>query len=109
METVIQILTALTPLITILVGMGLVVKYVPVKIVAAIPNVVIPFLNALIAFFTAFGPAPAEASIFGAVAVKLGLGAKIVGSLFISSLASLVYETYIRPPLDRAGVKKATP
>jgi hypothetical protein len=105
----IQILTALTPLIGLLVGMGLVVKYVPVKWLAAIPNFIIPFLNALIAFFTAFGPAPAQAGIFGDVFHAVGFGAKAVGSLFISALASLVYETYFRGPLEKAGVKKATP
>jgi hypothetical protein len=109
MEAIISVLTALTPLVGLLVGMGLVVKYVPIKWLAAIPNIIIPFLNALIAFFTAFGPAPAEAGIFGAVVAKVGFGAKVVGSVFISALASLVYETYLRPPLEKAGVKKATP
>lgn len=109
METIIQVLSALTPLVGVLVGMGLVVKYVPVKWLAAIPNFIIPFLNALIAFFTAFGPAPAQAGILGDAVHTLGLGAKIAGSLFISALASLVYETYLRPPLEKAGVKKATP
>jgi len=108
-ETVVQILNSLAPLVGVLVGMGLLVKYVPIKWLAAIPNVIIPFLNALVAFFTAFGPAPAEAGVFGAIAAKVGVGGKVVVSLFLSSLASVVYETYLRGPLERAGVKKATP
>ena len=106
MESVIAVLNSLVPIITVLVGTGLVVKYVPVKILGAIPNSVIPFLNALLAFFTAFGPAPAEASIFGVVVGKLSLGAKAVGSLAISAVATVIYETYMRPVMDRIGVKK---
>lgn len=105
MEQVIAVLNSLVPIITVLVGTGLVVKYVPVKILAAIPNAVIPFLNALLAFFTAFGPAPAEASVFGVVMGKLSVGAKAVGALAISAVATVIYETYMRPILDKLGVK----
>ena len=109
MDTVIGVLNALAPVVMVLVSTGLIVKYVPIKILAAIPNVIIPFLNAVLAFFTAFGPAPAEAGIFGAVGVKFGFAAKLVASAAISAAASVIYETYLRGPLDRLGLKKATP
>lgn len=105
MEGVIAVLNSLVPIVTVLVGTGLVVKYVPVKILAAIPNAIIPFLNALIAFLAAFGPAPAEASIFGVVAGKLSVGAKAIGALAVSAVATVIYETYMRPILEKLGVK----
>lgn len=104
MDSIIQVLTALTPLVAVLVGTGLVYKYVPA--LAKLPNVLIPFLNALIAFVTAFVP-PAEAGIFGDLVHNIGLGARVVGSLAVSALASGIYEVYIRPTLDKLGVKKA--
>ena len=104
MDSIIHTLTALTPLVAILVGTGLVYKYVPA--LAKLPNILIPFLNALIAFVTAFVP-PAEAGIFGDLVGKLGLGARVVGSLAVSALASGIYEVYLRPTLEKLGVKKA--
>ena len=104
MEQVISVLTSLTPLVAMLVGTGLVYKYVP--FLAKLPDMLIPLLNALIAFLTAFGPAPAEAGILGVAVAKLGLGAKIVGSLMISALASGLYEVYVRHPLEKVGIQK---
>lgn len=112
MDSIINVLTALTPLVAILVGTGLVYKYLPW--LAKLPNVLIPFLNALIAFVTAFTLVPgdsvpkAEAGIFGDIVGHIGLGARVVGSLAVSALASGIYEVYIRPTLDKLGVKKAT-
>ena len=105
MDQIISVLMALTPLVTVLVGTGLVYKYAP--FMAKLPNMLIPFLNALIAFLTAFGPAPAEAGIFGDIVGKLSLGAKIVGSLAVSALATGIYEAYLRHPLEKLGLYKA--
>lgn len=104
MDSIIHVLTALTPLVAILVGTGLVYKYVPW--LAKLPNILIPFLNALIAFVTAFVP-PAQAGIFGDIAHGLSVQARIVGSLAVSALASGIYEVYLRPTLEKLGVKKA--
>lgn len=104
MDSIIGVLTTLTPLVAILVGTGLVYKYVPW--LAKLPNVLIPFLNALIAFVTAFVP-PAEAGIFGDIVGHLSVGARVVGSLAVSALASGIYEVYLRPTLEKLGVKKA--
>ena len=104
MDSIIGVLTGLTPLVAILVGTGLVYKYVPW--LAKLPNILIPFLNALIAFVTAFVP-KAEAGILGDAFHSISLGARIVGSLAVSALASSVYEIYLRPTLEKLGVKKA--
>jgi len=109
MDQIINALTSLTPLVCVLVALGLVTKYVPVKIIAAIPNAIIPFLNAAIAFFTAFGPTPAHAGIFGDIFHTISGPAKIIGSLAISAIASSVYEVFLRHPLERFGARKATP
>ena len=105
MDTIINALTALTPLVSMLVGTGLLVKYVPV--LSKIPNEIIPLLNALIVFLTAFGPAPANAGIFGDFIHELSFPAKAIGSLAVSAIASSVYETFIRPTFERVGIKKA--
>jgi hypothetical protein len=106
LDQIANTLAALTPIMAILVSTGLVAKYVP--FLAKIPNILIPFLNAVIAFFAVFqGPAPANAGIFGDLAHGLGFGAKAAGSLFLASLASCVYEVFIRGPLEKAGIFKA--
>lgn len=99
-------LAALTPIMALLVGTGVVYKYVP--FLAKLPNLLIPFLNALIAFLAVFsGPTPAQAGIFGDFAHGLGFGAKLAGSMFLSVAARQIYETFLRGPMERAGMRKA--
>lgn len=109
MDGITQALLALAPLVALLMANGFIIKYVPVDWIAKIPNVLIPFLNAVITFLTAFGPAPAQAGVFGAIADGLSLPAKAVVSVFVSSMASVLYETYARPWLERKGIEAARP
>lgn len=104
MDKLIEIIASLTPLITLLVGTGLVAKYAP--FLQKLPNAVIPFLNAIIAFLAAFGPATAHAGIFGDLGHALSMPAKLIGSLAVSAIASAVYETFLRHPLEKLGVVK---
>jgi hypothetical protein len=105
MDQIIGVLNALAPLVALLVGTGLLYKYVP--FLAKLPNLLIPFLNALIAFVTAFVP-PVQAGIFGGLVHQVSLGARVVGALAVSALASGIYEVYLRHPLERFGIYKAT-
>ena len=106
LDQISSMLAALTPIMSVLVGMGLVTKYVP--FMAKVPNVAIPFLNVVIAFLTVFaGPAPAHAGIFGDFAHALSFPAKAAGAAFLTVGARLFYETFLRGPLEKAGIKKA--
>jgi len=102
LDQIASLMAALTPILAFLVGTGLVTKYVPG--LQKVPNLIIPFLNALIAFFGVFsGPAPAHASIFGDFVHALSFPAKAAGSFFISAMASAIYETYLRPFIEKMG------
>lgn len=95
-------LAALTPIMAILVSFGLATKYLP--FMAKVPNLLIPFLNAVISFLVVFnGPAPANAGIFGDIVHGLSFPAKAAGSLFLSGVARLIYETYIRGIMEKLG------
>lgn len=103
LDQIASMLAALTPIMTVLVGMGLVTKYAP--FMQKIPNAVIPLLNAVIAFLMVFaGPAPAHAGILGDFVHGLGAGAKVAGSLFLSVGARQIYESFFRPWLEKIGV-----
>ena len=104
---VIGFLTSSTTAVFVAVVIGLAVKYLPKATwISKIPNVVIPYLNALIIFFTAW-PAQAHAGIFGDIGNAVSGPVKAIVSATVSALASVVYETYVRPVLDKLGVKKA--
>lgn len=104
---VIGFLTSNATLVIVSLVVGVAVKYVPA--LAKIPNLVIPYLNALIVFLTAFnGPPMANAGILGDFAHQLSPIAKIVASLAVSGVAAAVYETFLRHPLEKLGVTKAT-
>lgn len=106
LDQISAMLASLTPILAILVTFGLGTKYLP--FMSKIPNAVIPLLNAVIAFLMVFsGPAPAQAGIFGDFAHSLGFGAKSVGSLFLSVIASSVYETFLRSPFEKLGIFRA--
>lgn len=106
LDQIASMLAALTPIMTVLVTMGLVTKYLP--FMSKVPNAVIPLLNAVIAFLAVFaGPAPAHAGVIGDFVHSLGLGAKIAGSLFLSVAAGSVYETFLRPVLEKYGIYRA--
>jgi hypothetical protein len=108
MDAVIQFLTSNGTLVIVGIVTGIAVKYVP--FLAKVPNTIIPFLNALIVFFGAFqGGVPlANAGIFGDIAGQLGLGGKIMASMLISSVSSVLFETYLRHPLAKLGLQKAS-
>lgn len=107
LDQISALLAALTPIIGFLVGTGLVWKYVP--FMKNLPNVLIPFLNAVIAFIGVFqgGPAAAHAGIFGDFVHALSFPAKAMGSLMLSTVASAFYETFIRPTLEKAKIYPA--
>jgi len=107
LDEIAKALAALAPVMALLVGTGIVYKYVP--FLAKLPNLLIPFLNALIAFIGVFagGPAPAEAGIFGDFVHSLSFGAKAMGSMVISIFASSIYEVFIRTGMEKAGIFKA--
>jgi hypothetical protein len=106
LDQIASMLAALTPIMTVLVGMGLATKYLP--FMAKLPNVLIPFLNAVIAFLAVFaGPAPAHAGIFGDFVHALSFPAKAMGSLFLSVAARQVYETFLRGIFEKAGLYSA--
>ena len=86
---------------------GLLIKYWPPA--AKIPNLLIPYLTAIVAFLVkVFGPAEAHAAglIGGAVGGVLG---SALGAGWQAILNSLIYEVFLRHPLAAAGVKKAIP
>lgn len=106
MDAVIDILNKLAPLVGILVGSGLLVKYLP--FMRKVSNTLIPLLNALIVFFGAFGgaaPAPAHAGIFGDIGNTLGFGGKAVASLFLSATVSWLYDRHLNPILGKLQEK----
>lgn len=106
LDQIASLLAALTPILTFLVGTGLVYKYLPW--LKNLPNALIPVINAVLAFLAIFsGPAPANASIFGDLAHALSFPAKAAGSFLLSGAASIVYETFIRPWLEKAGIYPA--
>jgi hypothetical protein len=107
LDEIAKALAALAPVMALLVGTGIVYKYVP--FLAKLPNLLIPFLNALIAFLSVFsgGPAPVEAGVFGDFVHHLSFGAKAMGSLALSVVASSFYECFLRPGLEKAGIFKA--
>lgn len=104
---VIGFLTSSTTAVVVSVVIGLLVKYLPKAVfISRIPNVVIPYLNALVIFFTAW-PAQAHAGIFGHIDGVISAPIKAILSMAISAMATVVYETYVRHPLEKLGWKKA--
>jgi hypothetical protein len=108
LDQVASALAALTPVFALMAGMGIFTKYVP--FMAKVPNMVIPFLNALIAFLAVFqGPAPAEAGIFGNFVHELSLQAKIAGSLALAGVQKIFWDAFVREVLHKVGLQKAEP
>lgn len=107
MDQVISIINGLAPLVALLMGTGLFVKYVP--FMGRISNKLIPLFNSLIAFFGAFGgtAAVAHAGIFGDLGHELSLVGRLTASTAVALFASGLYEHYVRPLADRLGVRKA--
>jgi hypothetical protein len=108
-DQIISILNTVTPLVAILVGTGLAVKYAPW--LKWFPNEGIRLLNALIVFFGALGglaPPPAQAGIFGDIAQQFGLFGKVGASFVVSGVASWFFERHLRDPLAKLGIKKPT-
>lgn len=106
LDQIAAMLASIAPILSFLVGTGLVYKYVPW--LAKLPNMLIPFLNALIAFLGVFaGPAPAHAGVFGDFVHALSFPAKVAGSMFLSVVASSIYEAFLRGPLEKFGIYRA--
>jgi hypothetical protein len=104
MDKIVEVLNALAPIVGILVGTGLFVKYVP--FMKNVSNQLIPLLNAVIAFLTVFVPA-ADASIFGQIGKTLSGAGSALGSVALAAMAHHVYEFVLRIPLNKLGLKKA--
>lgn len=102
-----SILASLIPLVGALNGLGLIVKYVPLKVLGYIRNELIPYLNTLVAFLTAFGGGvpEAHAGIFGSIAHDLGFAGRFAASLFVTILARQTFEAYIRPLANGLGLR----
>jgi len=96
LDTVAAILNKLALVVPILLAVGAGWKYLPV--VRNLTNQVIPILNALVAFFLAFGGGTqvAHASIFGDIAKALSLPAQIMGSVLLSYLTSLIHDKFLK-------------
>jgi hypothetical protein len=108
MDTVVNLVNMLAPLLSMLVGTGLAVKYLP--FLKWFPNEAIKLLNAFLVFFVALGgavPAPAHAGILGSVANELGMIGKIGISFAVSGMASWFYEKHLRDAFTKLGIKKA--
>lgn len=93
----------------VLTGVGLLVKYVPA--LKGIPNLLIPFLTALLAFVSQI-VAPAEAHAAGGPLVItavpfLSFLGPVGSALWQSVQAGLIHEFFLRHPLAAAGIKKA--
>jgi hypothetical protein len=102
-----NVLAALIPIVLALNGLGLIIKYVPLKVLGFINNRLIPLLNTLVAFLAAFGgTSTAHAGVFGDLGHAMGLGARLALSAFAAILARQTFEAYIRPLAEAAGLKK---
>jgi len=106
MDTIINLLNTLAPLVATLTTTGLLVKYLPW--LKWMPNQLIPWLNALIVFVGAFGPTPAHAGFLGDLGGQFSFFGKAAASLVVSGLASWFYESHLRGPLEKLGLRKAT-
>jgi hypothetical protein len=106
MDAVIKILNVLAMLVPVLLGTGIIVKYVP--FLKGLSNQLIPLLNAIIAFLALFGggAAPAQAGIFGDVGSVFAWPAKAAAAVLISLLTSKIYDKFLKgitpPPLTPA-------
>ncbi len=105
MDQFFQLLASLIPVVAALNGLGLIVKFVPVKVLGYVKNELIPYLNTLVAFFGAFGADAAHAGVLGDLGHGLGFAGKLAGSLFVSILARQMFEAYLRPLADGIGLR----
>ena len=102
LDKITQLTAGLTPIIATLSSFGILAKYAP--FLAKLPNFLIPWINALLAFVLMFGPAPAQAGFFGDLVHGLSFPARAAGSLLISGVARLVYETYLRGIFEKLHI-----
>lgn len=107
MDKFIELIASLIPVVTALNGLGLIVKYVPLKPLAYVKNELIPYINTIVAFLVAFsgGATPAHAGVFGDIGHALGFAGKLAGSIFVTILARQTFEAYIRPLADGIGLR----
>jgi hypothetical protein len=95
----------------VLMVVGLAVKFFPP--LAKVPNAVIPYLNALLAFFAqAVSPAAAHAAggpLVGTIAAFgfLSFLGPVGAAVWQAVQASLLNEFFLRHPLSLMGAKKA--
>jgi len=97
MDVVKQILDAMAIIVPLLIGTGLLNKYLP--FMRNVSNNLTPWLNAAIAFFALFGTPVAHAGILGTVGDALNLPAKIVASFLLSYWTSKFYDKFLSPLL----------
>jgi hypothetical protein len=118
MNEITALLNSLAPIVGFLVAGGLVVKYVPVKMLTYIDNQLIPLIGAILTFLgpldgLGLAPAAAQAGIFGgligAVGAELSTLAKGVLATGIMAVATGVYELIGRKAMQVVGAKKYDP
>jgi hypothetical protein len=101
------LINAALPLLLVVWGIAL--KYWPP--LAKFPNAAIPYVNALLAFLVKVAsPADAHADstmVAGTAAAHASLWSMLLAGVIDSIKAAIMYEVFIRPPAERAGITKA--
>lgn len=106
MDEIIKLLNAFIPIVAVLNGLGLIVKYVPLKILAFVKNGLIPLMNTIVAFLMAFGAETAHAAVVGDIGHFLSVPAKIFLSYLLQLvLAAPFFEHVLRPAIDSVGIR----
>ena len=100
----IGIIEKLTLLVPLLLAVGAGWKYLP-KVRNIANEVVIPILNALIAFVVAFA-APVNAGIFGDIGAALSTPAQIFVSVVAAALAGVIHDKLLKPWLPQSPYRK---
>lgn len=106
MDEIIKLLNSFIPIVAVLTSLGLIVKYVPLKVLAYIKNGLIPLLNTVVAFLMAFGADTAHAAVTGDLGRFLSVPAKFFVSYLMQRLfAAPFFEHVLRPAADSVGLR----
>lgn len=102
-EKIIAVINGLLPLVSALMSLGLITKYVPLKILGYVNNHLIPVMQAVLAFLFAFGggAAVAHAGLFGDIASYLSVAGKATASLAVTYFCRQTFETFARPLFEK--------
>lgn len=106
MDEIVRILNAFIPVVAVLNSLGVIVKYVPLKVLAYIKDRLIPLINTVVAFLMAFGADTAHAAVVGDLGHFLSLPAKFFVSYLLQRLfAAPFFEHVLRPAADSFGLQ----